>query len=103
MGLAGSMKRLEGKVEAVEVQNKEEEVEEKEEKEEECDVRRGIDQDELKYGEKKEPEIIKGEENKAEGSKRKEEGDIKEVVGHNLKDAKRNSFRLDYITDMIRR
>ena len=88
------MKRLEGKVEAVEVQNKEEEVEEKEEKEEECDVRRGIDQDELKYGEKKEPK----------GSMRKEEeGDMKEVVGENLKDAKRNSFRLDYITDMIRR
>ena len=97
MGLAGSMKRLEGKVEAVEVQNKKEEVEEKEEKEEkeeECDVRRGIDQDELKYGEKKEPE----------GAMRKEEeGDIKEAVADNLKDAKRNSFRLDYITDMIRR
>ena len=96
MGLAGSMKRLEGKVEAVEVQNKEEEEEKVEEamEEEECDVKQGIDQDELKYGEKNEPE----------GSmKKEEEGDMKEAVGDNLKDAKRNSFRLDYITDMIRR
>ena len=106
LGLSGRLKRLEGKVEAAEV--KENEEEEKKEgsggMEGEEEVKEAI-QDEKKTDEQKELKEVENAIERSDvtmkelGRKNLEEGDSEEKV----KDGKRNSFRLDYITHMIRR
>ena len=108
MGLAGSMKRLEGKVEAVEVNEKEVEMEnEKEEEVENEEDTGGEDVKEVNQGEKNfnETKGLEELENTSEGGdvKRKEEMKNEGNTGEKGKDGKRNSFRLDYIAHMIRR